>query len=183
MGRVDMILEVFLCEAIAGGMPCIGPDQFTCICDFEPTTFTHEHPIGGVAFAITYPGRRCRVCDGTASPADLVSVARLLAGLALADLGRPSPEAVKEIRLGLDMRSVDLAQLLGVTSVTISHWENGHTALPRAVWVTLASMAAEALGKPAMPQAWLRAAQDPLPMPKRLELDTTAHTRPLALDT
>lgn len=154
-------------------MPCLGPDGFELICPLEPHTSTSNLEYSGVAFTTNQPARRCPVCGLVALTEEGPTRKSLLVGLALADLGRPSPEAFRLLRLALDLSGAELGQLLGVTPETISHWENGRTLLPRPAWVTLASLAAEALARPATPAAWLRAAADPPRAPKRVTIDAT----------
>lgn len=154
-------------------MPCLAPNGFDLVCPFEPHTCTEKIECGGVRFVTSTPARRCPVCGlvalGEGSPAR----ERLLVGLALANLGRFSPEAIRTIRLGLELTGAELGQLLGVTPETISHWENGRNPQPRTAWVTLACLAAEALDRPATPAAWLRTAGDPRPLPRKaLAIDT-----------
>ena len=43
----------------------------------------------------------------------------------------------KHLRKTLGLKATNLADLLGVTSETISRWENGHNEPDRAVWATL----------------------------------------------
>ena len=155
-------------------MPCYdGDDRSNLRCSFKPSTSTFDCTLSDVAFTLTLPAKRCPSCDLVVFEGDVPQRALLLAGLALADLGLPSPEAVRDLRYGLGLKAAELARFFDVTASTVSHWENGRTALPRAVWVALATLAAENLGRPATPKAWLLAALAPKAAPKQLEIDAT----------
>jgi transcriptional regulator with XRE-family HTH domain len=154
-------------------MPCFAPNRFDIICPFEPYKSTSKLECSGITFTTSQPARRCPICKLVPLTEEGPARGMLLVGLALADLGRPSPEAVRLLRLALDLTAAGLAQLLGVTPETISHWENGRTNLPRAAWVTLACLAAETLARPPSPAAWLRAASDPPRAPKQVAIDVT----------
>jgi DNA-binding transcriptional regulator YiaG len=47
------------------------------------------------------------------------------------------PAVFKWFRRCAGLKATELAELLGVTAETISHWENGHTQPSRAVWTIL----------------------------------------------
>lgn len=47
------------------------------------------------------------------------------------------PAVFRWLRKGIELTAAELADLLGVTAETISHWENGHSEPDRATWATL----------------------------------------------
>jgi DNA-binding transcriptional regulator YiaG len=51
------------------------------------------------------------------------------------------PAVFRWLRKTAHLKATELAELLGVTPETISHWENGHTEPSRAVWAILDALA------------------------------------------
>jgi DNA-binding transcriptional regulator YiaG len=76
------------------------------------------------------------------------------------------PAVFKWFRGSAGLKATELAELLGVTAETISHWENGHTAPSRAVWTILDALVEDEFAGHTTTLDRLRAPAEPR-IPKR----------------
>jgi DNA-binding transcriptional regulator YiaG len=134
----------------------------------------------GTVFRTSITAERCDHCAEEIGSFDGLSRTYLVTGLKLAELGRISAFGFRNIRKGLELDGVELAQLFGVTPETISHWENERTPIPRLAWATMSALASEALQNRTDTFDRLKACIEPRPMPALIEIDATAET-PMAL--
>ena len=107
----------------------------------EMSERTHllEEEVAGVRFSAEVPVRACSACGellfrGAGLEAFEAAVARRLA-----EAGPVSGEAFRFVRKAAGLRARDAAQLLGVTDVTVSRWENG-APVDQNAFVTLGSL-------------------------------------------
>jgi putative zinc finger/helix-turn-helix YgiT family protein len=84
-----------------------------------------------------FPQRACSNCDERYYAAkDLADADHAVCRELIARHVR-DPAVFKWFRKSVGLKATELAELLGVTAVTISHWETGHTEPSRAVWTLL----------------------------------------------
>ncbi|MFO0646574.1 MAG: helix-turn-helix domain-containing protein [Polyangiales bacterium] len=80
----------------------------------------------------------CGVVDMTLD--DLQRFERRAARIVLLDRPDAGGDVYKYARKALGLRQVDLARMLGVEPETVSRWENGHVAMPRAEQLALVAL-------------------------------------------
>jgi putative zinc finger/helix-turn-helix YgiT family protein len=87
--------------------------------------------VGDHAFITNVDGRRCTDCGEVSFKGTDLARFETAVAVALAEAGESSGEALRWMRKALDLRAVDLAQLLGVTPETISRWETGRVTIDK----------------------------------------------------
>jgi DNA-binding XRE family transcriptional regulator len=118
--------------------------------------------VGEYTFSVTVP----RTSRGGISY-EAGTRAELAVARELVTRGAFTPESFRFLRKTLGLRAVDLAELLDVTPETISHWETGATAAPKAVWGVVAAMIGERVDDVPAVDEVLRRAATPRPAPRR----------------
>jgi putative zinc finger/helix-turn-helix YgiT family protein len=96
--------------------------------------------VDGHVFTTTVDGKQCSSCgevyfEGTDLARFELAVARILA-----ESGAESGDAFRWMRKALDLRAIDVAELLEVTPETVSRWETGRVAVDRAALMILGLM-------------------------------------------
>jgi putative zinc finger/helix-turn-helix YgiT family protein len=124
-------------------------------------TLEETRRFGDYAFVATIAGRRCEACGETFAPAPALERLERKIAAELARGGAHSPEAFKFMRKIAELRSNELAGLLGVEPETVSRWESGANPLdPKAVAV-LGALVLDALAGQATTRQRLEAIQRP----------------------
>jgi DNA-binding transcriptional regulator YiaG len=92
------------------------------------------------SYVTRLPVTRCRACGQEfETGADLERFELHVARAAL-DMGVLAGGILRYARKALGLRATDLAELLGVTAETVSHWENDRTEISRAAWVAIGDL-------------------------------------------
>jgi DNA-binding transcriptional regulator YiaG len=78
--------------------------------------------------------------------------ADLAIAAALATEGPATPDAFRFMRKALALSGKDAAELLGVTAVTVSRWENEARELDPLAWFALGTLVLDYAGKPQEPK-------------------------------
>jgi putative zinc finger/helix-turn-helix YgiT family protein len=135
---------------------------------FKATTMTDRVEISGVVFNGEIPAHECVKCGHQYAHADQLAKFELAVAERLARLGIRTGAAFKFMRKVLQMRAVDLAELLDVTAETISRWETGE---PEArAFALLGSMVSERMRGDQQTVERLRALRSPPPRPTRVKV-------------
>ena len=130
-----------------------------------------DFKVGTTIYRTRVSALRCGACgvvyvDGPSMMAAEQSVAR-----AVARSGRVSGETFAFMRTAFGWRSNEVADLLGVTPVTVSRWENGKREMDPLAWVLLAELVLEETGDPVDPRALLETVQKPPRLPRTVEIE------------
>lgn len=126
--------------------------------------------VGEHVFTATVPGYRCDACgevqfDGTDLARFELEVAK-----ALAESGIASGDAFRWMRKSLELRAIDVAQLLGVTPETISRWETGRVAPDRGALALVGLLVMDHARGSTATLDRLRARAQAKPLAKRVEI-------------
>jgi len=111
-----------------------------------PGTAELKKTIGGRTFSAEVPALVCPTCGEKVTEYRDGAVFELAVATVLAREGPIDNETFRFMRSILRLKGTDLAELLDVTSVTISKWENDKTPVPRAAWLVLAELVLDEAG-------------------------------------
>ncbi|MBN1610859.1 MAG: helix-turn-helix domain-containing protein [Polyangiaceae bacterium] len=125
--------------------------------------------VGGRTFAGDVKGWRCRSCseryyDGRALERFEGAVARWLA-----EHGYQTGDELRFLRKAAGLRAADLAEALGVSPESVSHWETGKHAPDVATRNVLAALVLDALGGKTTTKDRLKALRSP-PRARRVKV-------------
>ncbi len=126
--------------------------------------------VGEHVFTATVPGYQCDRCGEVLFEGADVSRFELEVAKALAESGVASGEAFRWMRKALDMRAVDVAEILGVTPETISRWETGRDAPAQGALALLGLMVMDHARGSTATLDRLRARAQAKPLAKRVEI-------------
>ena len=96
--------------------------------------------IDGRTFKADLTADLCETCGESLVSIDEMGRFEVAIAAELARAGARSGEAIKFMRKAIGLRAVDLADLLDVAPETLSRWETGERAAPRAHVVTLGAL-------------------------------------------
>jgi YgiT-type zinc finger domain-containing protein len=136
----------------------------------KPSPVEIRREVGEHVFIATVPGYRCDACGEVQfEGADLARFEREVAKT-LAESGVASVEAFRWMRKALDLRAMDLAELLNVPPETITHWEAGRGTPDRAALALLGLMVMDHVRGNTVTLDSLRARAQAIPLAKRVEI-------------
>lgn len=108
-----------------------------------------EHAVrrtfGELVVSVTVPAEVCDACGESLIADDDLARVEHAVTRALVSAGSMHPNALRWLRKAADLRSMDLAELLGVAPETVSRWEHGSRTIDRAALALVASLALDAL--------------------------------------
>jgi len=141
---------------------------------FQPATYAARRELDGRRFTADIPARKCTSCaELLVSGPGMADFERAIT-LDLARGGEVGPEGFRWLRKAAGLKAVRLAQLLDVTPMQVSRWENGRKPLERRAVALVSALALEQVdGKPAT-RAVLEALAASKKRPKRVRLDVHA---------
>jgi putative zinc finger/helix-turn-helix YgiT family protein len=99
--------------------------------------------VSGVEFTAELPATKCTKCGEVYFTGNAIGAMELAIAAELSKLGQRTPEAFKFMRKALGLRAVDLAELLEVTSDTVSRWERGAVSIDQAAFAVLGALVSE----------------------------------------
>ena len=102
----------------------------------------HEVKVAGWTFATTLGFDTCPKCRSDFDGGPDGAFDRRVA-LALLEAGEQDAAAVGFVRAAMGLRSVELADLLGVTRQTVARWESGKTRIDRANYLAFSLLIEE----------------------------------------
>jgi len=141
---------------------------------FEPATYAARRELDGRRFAADVPARRCTACgELLISGPGLRSFERAIT-LDLARGGDVGPEGFRWLRKAAGLKAVRLAELLDVTPMQVSRWENGRKPLERRAVALVSALALEQLEGKAATLAVLEALAASKKRPKSVRFDVKA---------
>ena len=111
----------------------------------RPGAFVHRAQVGEVFFDGEIPADTCSDCGEIYVNAQALQRFELFVAKHLAENNQRTPEAFRYMRKALGMRAVDLAQLIGVGSETISRYETGAREIDPVRFGVLATLIIESL--------------------------------------
>lgn len=109
----------------------------------KPGTADLTRNIGGVTFKAKVPVERCGACKEWFVSHDDGRRFEIAVALAVATQGLDSADSFKFMRKAMELRAVDLAELLAVTPETVSRWETGKVPVERRALALLQSLVVE----------------------------------------
>lgn len=124
-------------------------DAMNCKLCGAPRATPGEHVVrrtfGELVVSVTVPAESCDACgESLIADADFARAENAVTRTLVA-AGSVHPEALRWLRKAADLRSMDLAELLGVAPETVSRWEHGTRKIDRAALALVASLALDAL--------------------------------------
>src|SRR6184192_2178551 len=110
---------------------------------FQHATYAARRDLDGRRFTGDVPARRCKSCgELLISGPGLAAFERAIT-LDLARGGEVGPEGFRWLRKAAGLKAVRLAELLDVTPMQVSRWENGRKPLERRAVALVSALAIE----------------------------------------
>src|SRR5205814_1186841 len=139
---------------------------------FQPATYAARRDLDGRRFTGSVPARKCKSCgELLISGPGLAAFERAIT-LDLARGGEVGPEGFRWLRKAAGLKAVRLAELLDVTPMQVSRWENGRKPLERRAVALVSALALEVEGKAAT-RAVLEAHATQKKVPSSVRLDVS----------
>jgi len=140
----------------------------------QPATYTARRDLDGRRFTAGVPARKCSSCGELLISGPGMAAFERAVTLELARGGEVGPEGFRWLRKAAGLKAVRLAELLDVTSMQVSRWENGHKPLERRAVALVSALALEQLEGKAATRAVLEALASSKKRPKSVRLDVNA---------
>lgn len=122
--------------------------------------------VGTREFEGTVAGWRCSNCGAFFTDGPSLGALESEAARWLAENGFSTGEEIKFMRKVAGLRAIDLADLLGVSAETVSHWETGKHPPDRCTLATIGSLVLDSIDGSKSTQKRLRALGEPAPLSK-----------------
>jgi YgiT-type zinc finger domain-containing protein len=137
----------------------------------EAATYSARRDLDGRRFTADVPARKCSACSEVlVSGPGLLTFERAIT-LDLARGGQVGPEGFRWLRRAASLKAVQLAQLLDVTPMQVSRWENGRKPLERRAVALVSALALEQIEGKGATRAVLEALAAGKKLPKTVRLD------------
>lgn len=107
--------------------------------------FKFKGKLKTVVFRAQAPVRKCSRCGTEYEVGPIRSRMEQTVALNLIERGINAGGVLRFARKALGLRAVDLAQLLGITPETVSHWENDKTQAEPVSWVAIRDLLEDGL--------------------------------------
>ncbi|GAC1344342.1 MAG: hypothetical protein NVSMB23_19130 [Myxococcales bacterium] len=141
---------------------------------FQPSAYAARRELDGRRFTAAVPARKCASCgELLISGAGLRAFERAIT-LELARGGEVGPQGFRWLRRAAGLKAVRLADLLDVTAMQVSRWENGRKPLERRAVALVSVLALEQLEEKAAPRDVLEALAAGKKLPKSVRIDVKA---------
>src|SRR2546423_3538489 len=141
---------------------------------FQPATYVARRDLDGRRFTGDVPARKCISCGELLISGPGLGAFERAITLELARGGEVGPEGFRWLRKAAGLKAVRLAQLLDVTPMQVSRWENGRKPLERRAVALVAALAIEQTEGKTATRAILEALAARNKPQKRVRLDVTA---------
>ena len=99
-----------------------------------------EIEVAGYVFKANLQANSCGACGEHTFPAEEVARFEVAVAQKLCELGEHSGEAFRFMRKAIDIKAIELAQLLGTTPETISRWENAKIEVDEGAFLVLGDL-------------------------------------------
>ena len=141
---------------------------------FEAATYAARRDLDGRRFTADVPARKCTSCwELLVSGPGMAAFERAIT-LELACGGDVGPEAFRWLRKAAGLKAARLAELLGVTPMQVSRWDNGRKPLERRAVALVSALAIEQLEGKGETRAVLEALAASKKRPKNVRFDVKA---------
>src|ERR1700704_3808749 len=124
---------------------------------FQPTTYSARRELDERHFTGDVPARKCVSCGELLISGPGLGAFERAITLELARGGEVGPEGFRWLRKAAGLRAVRLAELLDVTPMQVSRWENGHKPLERRAVALVSALALEQVEGKAATRTFLEA--------------------------
>jgi DNA-binding transcriptional regulator YiaG len=124
---------------------------------FQPATYAARRDLDGRRFTADIPARKCTSCGELLVSGPGMAAFERAITLDLARGGEVGPEGFRWLRKAAELRAVRLAELLDVTPMQVSRWENGRKPLERRAVALVSALALEQIEGKAATRAVLEA--------------------------
>src|SRR2546421_3423427 len=141
---------------------------------FEPATYAARRDVDGRRFTGDVPARKCTSCGELLISGPGLGVFERAITLELARAGGLGPEGFRWLRKAAGLKAVRLAELLDLTPMQVSRWENGRKPLERRAVALVSALALEQLEGKAATLAVLEALADSKKRPKSVRFHVKA---------
>lgn len=109
----------------------------------EDATSPDSLKLDGMTFSAELPCIRCVACGETYTHGLDIGAFEEAVARELVARGLVSASALRFLRKTAGLSGKALAELLNVSAESVSHWETGKHAIPRATWATVGALALE----------------------------------------
>jgi DNA-binding transcriptional regulator YiaG len=141
---------------------------------FQPATYAARRDLDGRRFTADVPARKCASCGELLISGPGMAAFERAITLELARGGEVGPEGFRWLRRAAGLKAVRLAELLDVTPMQVSRWENGRKPLERRAVALVSALALEQIEGRAATRAVLEALAASKKGPKSVRLDVSA---------
>src|SRR4051812_26326564 len=141
---------------------------------FQPATYVARRDLDGRRFTGNVPARKCVACGELLISGTGLGAFERAITLRLAQGGEVGPEGFRWLRKAAGLKAVRLAELLGVTAMQVSRWENGHKPLERRAVALVCALALEQVEGKVATRAVLEALAAGKKLPRRVRIDVDA---------
>jgi DNA-binding transcriptional regulator YiaG len=138
---------------------------------FEVATYAARRDLDGRHFIADVPARKCSSCGELLVSGPGLGTFERAITLDLARGGQVGPEGFRWLRKAAGLKAVHLAELLDVTPMQVSRWENGRKPLERRAVALVSALALEQAERKAATHAVLEALAAGKKLPKNVRLD------------
>lgn len=141
---------------------------------FEPATYSARRDMDGRRFTADVPARKCTSCGELLISGPALGAFERAITLELARGGEVGPEGFRWLRKAAGLKAMRLAELLDVTPMQVSRWENARKPLERRAVALVSALALEQVDGKAATRAVLEALAAGKKRPKSVRLDVNA---------
>lgn len=106
----------------------------------RPMSQTEEFKVGAVIYRARVALLKCALCGESTVVGPSMMAAEHAVARAIARSGRVTGESFAFMRTAFGWKATEIAELLGVSSITISRWENGRREMEPLAWALLAEL-------------------------------------------
>ena len=141
---------------------------------FEPANYAAGRDLDGRRFTGDVPARKCTSCGELLISGPGLGAFERAITLELARGGEVGPEGFRWLRKAAGLKAVRLAELLDVTPMQVSRWENGRKPLERRAVALVSALALEQVEGKAATRAVLEALATRKKVSRSVRLDVNA---------
>jgi hypothetical protein len=141
---------------------------------FQSATYAARRDLDGRRFTGDVPARKCTSCGELLISGPGLGAFERAITLDLVRGGEVGPEGFRWLRKAAGLKAVRLAELLDVTAMQVSRWENGRKPLERRAVALVSALALEQLEGRTGTRSVLEALAAAKKLPKSVRLDVNA---------
>jgi DNA-binding transcriptional regulator YiaG len=141
---------------------------------FQPVTYTARRDLDGRRFTAGVSARKCTSCGELLISGPGLGAFERAITIELARGGEVGPEGFRWLRKAAGLKAVRLAELLDVTPMQVSRWENGRKPLERRAVALVSALALEQIEGKTVTRAVLEALAARKKPSRNVRLDVNA---------